>query len=162
MFFRFQKTTKVASLTPDSVQCVIGKVVAPKAVKIPGTEIECACYWMMSEAWKQPARKKGRKMWMPQGSRQGCNGFFVEDDTGKVWIGDDADVLEIRNGWADGGLIGKKGTQRFVSRSIKAGDVVKVRGIAARTKGAEPGDCMALRPDPKGIIAILQKKKAPR
>ena len=160
MFFRFAKSTKIAALTRDAVQTVTGSVVVPKTLKIPGTDIECACFWMMTEAWKQPARKKGRKMWMPQDARQGCNGFFVEDETGKVWVGDNADALDIVGGWENGGLIGKKGTQRFVSRCIKAGDMVKIRGTVTSPKGAEPAEGLVLRPDAKGFVTVLQKKKA--
>ncbi|MBN2718682.1 MAG: hypothetical protein JXX14_22745 [Deltaproteobacteria bacterium] len=160
MLFRFAKSTKITSLTQDAVQTVTGKVVVPKATRIPGTEIQCACYWMMTEHWTQPARKKGRKMWMPQDARQGCSGFFVEDDTGKVWVSDNGDAMDIRNGWEDRGILGKKGTQRFVSRSIKNGDIVKIRGTVKKTKGAEPADCLALRPDDKGLVTVLQKKKS--
>ena len=163
MFFRFKKSTQIAALTNetlDSVQIVEGKVVVPKTLKIPGTDIECACYWMMTEAWKQPDRKKGRKMWMPQDSRQGCNGFFVEDGSGKVWVTDNADALELLGGWEHNGMLGKKGTQRYISRSVKPGDVVKIRGKVSKPKGAEPADCMVLRPDEDGIVTLLLKKKA--
>lgn len=159
MFFRFQKSKKISVLTSDFVHVISGKVITPKELKIPGTDVKCACYWMMTEAWKQPERKKGRKMWMPIGARQGSNGFFVEDNTGKIWVDGDANVLEIRNGWEDSGIVGKKGTRRFVSRSIQSGDVVKIRGTVCKAKGKEPGDCLVIRPDAKGVLSIIQKKK---
>jgi len=160
MFLKFQRSTKISSLSTGSVQVISGKVIAPKEVLIPGTDIRCACYWMLTEAWKQPARQKGRKMWMPEGTQQGSNGFFVEDDSGKVWVADDASVFDLRNGWENSGRIGKKGTHRFLSRSIKSGDVIKIRGTISRAKGSEPGDCMVIRPDTKGLVSIIQKKKA--
>ena len=162
MFLSLQRSKKMTSLVKDSVQVVTGKVTAPKQVKIPGTDIDCACYWMMVEAWKQPARKKGRKMWMPESSQQGSNGFFVEDATGKIWVADDAKVLELRSGWENSGRMGKKGTRRFVSRCIKTGDIIKIRGTVTAAKGAEPAGCMVLRPDSKGFISIIQKKKGSR
>jgi hypothetical protein len=160
MFFRFQKPKKITTLTADSVQTTAGRVMAPSTVNIPGTDIPCACYWQLTEAWKQPARKKGRKMWIPQSARQGCKGFYVEDDTGKIWVPDNGEVLDIRNGWQDAGLMGKKGTQRFVARSIRPGDVIKIRGRVSEAKGAEPADCLVFRPDDKGMVTILQTKKA--
>ncbi|MBN2529561.1 MAG: hypothetical protein JXR76_24445 [Deltaproteobacteria bacterium] len=160
MFFAFQRSKKISMLENDSVQVITGKVLAPNEIKIPGTDIGCACYWMMTEAWKQPARKKGRKMWMPESSQQGSKGFFVEDATGKVWVVDNADVLELRSGWENSGRMGKKGTKRFVSRCIKSGDVVKIRGLITPAKGAEPGDCKVVRPNAKGMISILLRKKS--
>ncbi|MBN2340391.1 MAG: hypothetical protein JXX29_24280 [Deltaproteobacteria bacterium] len=160
MFLKFKKSQKISTLTKDEVGIVSGKVVALKEVTIPGTEIHCACFWMMSEAWKTGARGRGRKMWVPGGTKLVSNGFFVEDDSGKVWVCDNADALDIRNGWEDSGLVGKKGTQRFVSRSIKNGDLVKIRGTVTGPKGAEPGDTLVIRPDAKGHISIIQKKKA--
>ena len=162
MFFRLKKANKISSLTAEAVQVTTGKVVAPATLNIPGTTISCVCYWQMTEVWKQSDRKKGRKMWMPQSARQGCKGFFVEDDSGKIWVPDNGDVLDIRNGWEEGGLMGKKGTQRFVARSIKPGDVIKIRGKVSKSRGAEPGDCMVFRPDEKGFVTILQTKKAPK
>lgn len=159
MFLNLQRAKKISSLTTDKVQVISGRVVAPEEVTVPGTNIRCACYWMLTEAWKTGARGRGRKMWVPAGTKTGNNGFFVENGTEKIWVCNTIDGLDIRNGWNDSGLIGKKGNQRFISRAIKNGDTIKIRGTISHPKGAEPAETLVVRPDAKGFISIIQKKK---
>ncbi len=160
MFMALKSPKKIGSLSKGSVHIVQGKVVAEKEVVIPGTSISCAAYWMMTEAWKRPARGKGRKMWIPVDVKQSNPGFFVEDSTGRVWIEHNDDALDIRKGREEGGRLGKKETSRFIARTIKNGDIIKIKGTIDNSNNKEVKDILVIRPDKKGLISIILKKRA--
>jgi len=160
MFGLFARVRKIADLKADSEVIVQGKLVADKLTTVPGTDIRCAFFWMMTEIWDRITPGRGRKMWIPQESRQGTSGFYLDDGTGRVWISAEPLKTELRGGWSDGGPVGKKGTARYLARTLKEGDTVRATGTVTGAKSHEPGTVMVLRPGKKGWIILDQKKKS--
>jgi hypothetical protein len=159
MFFNFIPSKKISDVAAGSKAVIKGRVVIDKEVALPGTHISCAAFWMLKEEWKRPLRGKGRKMWTPVDVTQGCPGFYIEDESGKIWVEHNDNALDLRTGRDEMGQLGKKETSRFTARVIKNGDVVKIRGTATAPKAREPEGSLVLRPDSKGSITIILKKK---
>jgi hypothetical protein len=159
MFMSFKKPAKINTLKKDIQQIIQGTVSVPREVTLPGTSVSCAAFWMMTEAWKRPDRGKGRKMWTPVDVKQETNGFFIEDDTGKIWVENNGNALDLRSGTQQSGRLGKKETSRFVARIINNGDIVRIQGIVSSPKAKEPQDTLVIRPGKKGLISIILKKK---
>lgn len=158
MFLSLKKRTKIAELAEGEERVVEGIANARKELTVPGTKIKCVWYYLLSEAFEHGPRGRGRRMWVPKNLQVSSDGFFVEDDTGQVWIDAGAKGAEVSGGVEESGMIGKKGRQRYLARVIRAGDRIRVRGAVARPKGAEPGDNLVLRPDRKGKLEILFRR----
>ena len=102
-------------------------------------------------------------MWIPASAVEKAEGFFVDDGAGRVWVAADDPRLAVAGGAEESGPLGKKGKQRFVARLVRAGDVIRVRGVVDNPKAAEPGDVLVLRAGgKKDRLEILFRKRMPR
>ena len=155
MFLKLKRRTDVGNLAQGDDRVVEGKVVAAREMTVPGTSTKCVFYFHLTEAWQHGPRGRGRKMWVPQNVRQKCEGFYLEDGTGRVWIAGDGETMDVQGGAEESGPIGKKGKGRYLARMIRVGDVVRVRGIVDNPRGAEPGDVLVMRPTKKGVLQIV-------
>jgi hypothetical protein len=158
MFLRFRKTTKIAELEEGSVAVIEGKVVSDKEIALPGGGAKCVYYEMSSESYRTGARGRGRPMWLPDKFEAKCSGFFVDDGTGRAWVGKDVDGFTVTSSRNEMGQIGKR--RRYSAYLIKNGDVVRVRGSTSRKVKRAPADVMAIVPSAKGVLEILLRKKS--
>ncbi|MCK9461644.1 MAG: hypothetical protein M0R80_18600 [Proteobacteria bacterium] len=161
MFLWLKKRTKIEALREGEERVVEGRVVPAKEIGVPGTQLKCVYYHLLVDKWDRGARGKGRKMWIPISAEERAVGFFLEDGTGRAWVAADDKRLAAAGGAEEAGTYGKKGTQRFIARLVRAGDVVRVRAIVDAPKGAEPGDVLVLRAGgEKDRLEILFRKRA--
>jgi len=156
----FRRRTRVADLEVGREQVVRGRVVAGKEMSAPGSGTKCAFCETLLESFEVGARGRGRRMWLPKGMERRCDGFFVDDGSGRVWVRGDVGAIALRGGAQESGLMGKKGRQRYTGRLIRSGDVVEVRGVVSRPKGGEPGEALALAPGRKGRLDIWFRRAA--
>lgn len=158
MFLSLRKRTPIADLAEGEERVIEGAVVAKRELTVPGTKLKCVWYYLLSEALEVGPRGRGRKMWVPKNLQVNSEGFFVEDESGRVWIDAGNEGAEVSGGVEESGPLGKKGRQRYLARLIRAGDVVRVRGMVGKPKGAEPGDAQVMRPGHKGRLEILFRR----
>lgn len=154
MFDFLRKCTRIADLKSGQNAVIRGKVECPKALFLSETKMNCVYYDILIETYKKGARGRGRPLWFPEGARRDSVGFFVVDDTGKVWIEDTTDNLVVIGGYTVGGRLDRKGKTRYSARLIREGDDVKVAGISA---GEVPGDTnsrLTIHPNKKGLLKI--------
>jgi hypothetical protein len=119
MFLSLRKRTPVAELVAGEERIVEGKVVCQRELTVPGTKIKCAWYYLLSEAWQHGPRGRGRKMWVPKNVQVSSEGFFLEDESGRVWVDAGADGAEVSGGTEESDVVGKKGRQRYLARVIR-------------------------------------------
>jgi hypothetical protein len=160
MFLSLRKRTRIAELVEGDERVIEGKVVAERELTLPNTKHKCVWYYQLLESLEVGPRGRGRRMWVPKNLQVNSDGFYVEDETGRAWIDAGNEGAEVSGGVEEAGPIGKKGRQRFLARMIRDGDVVRVRGLVAKPKGAEPGDVQVMRPGRKGRLEILFRKPA--
>ena len=163
MFLWLRRRSRVEALQAGAQSVVEGRVVARRELGVPGTQHKCVYYHQHVDAWDRGARGRGRKMWIPVSAEEKAEGFFLDDGTGRVWVAADDPRLEVAGGAEEFGALGKKGKQRYIARLIRGGDVVRVRGIVDRPRGAEPGGVLVLRAGgKKDRLEILFRRRAPR
>jgi hypothetical protein len=144
----------------EGARCsVTGVVACDKQITVPGTQHKCAFYWVLTEVWDHGARGRGRKMWIPEKAEQGCAEFWIEDDKGKVLVENKPVETELKGGWSETGLIGKKGKHRYTARLIKPGDTVKVTGVVTPLKRGKAEISFSLAPSEKRALVLKVKKK---
>jgi len=158
MFLSLRKRTPIADLVEGEERVAEGVVVAERELNLPNTKLKCVWYYQLLESLEVGARGRGRKMWVPKNLQVNSNGFYLEDESGRVWIDAGNEGAEVTGGVEEAGPIGKKGRQRFLARMIRAGDVVRVKGLVAKPRGAEPGDVQVMRPGRKGRLEVLFRK----
>jgi hypothetical protein len=160
VFLWLKGRTKIESLKEGDERIVEGRVVPRREIGVPGTQLKCVYYYQHIDKWDRGARGRGRKMWIPVDAQEKAEGFFLEDATGSCWIAADDRRLAVSGGAEETGPLGKKGTQRFIARLIRKGDVVRVRGVVAKPIAAEPGDLLVLRAGgKKDRLEILFRKR---
>ena len=160
MFLSLRKRTPIAELAEGDERVVEGTVVAERELTLPNSKLKCVWYYQLSESLEVGARGRGRRMWVPKNLQVKSEGFYIEDETGRVWIDAGHEGAEVTGGVEEAGQIGKKGRQRWLARLIRAGEVVRARGLVAKPKGAEPGDVLVIRPGRKGRLEILFRRQA--
>jgi len=158
MFLSLKKRTPIADLAEGEERVIEGKVAAKRDLTVPGTKLKCVWYYVLSESFEVGARGRGRRMWVPKNLQVKSDGFFIEDESGSVWVDAGCEGAEVSGGYEESGPIGKKGRQRYLARVIRVGDVVRVKGAASRSTGAEPGDTLVMRPGRKGKLEILYRR----
>jgi hypothetical protein len=159
MFLSLRKRTSIAELNEGDERVVEGVVVAERELTLPNTKLKCVWYYQLLEALEVGARGRGRRMWVPKNLQIKSEGFYVEDDSGRVWIDAGHEGAEVTGGVEEAGQIGKKGRQRYIARLIREGDVIRARGLVSKPKGAEPGDVLVIRPGRKGKLEILFRRQ---
>lgn len=162
LLLKLKKRTDVSALEDGAQVVVEGRISAPREMTVPGTQIRCLAYWLLTEAWQHGARGRGRKMWVPSNQQLRTEGFYLDDGTGKVWIcGLEAENgLDLIGGVASSGPMGKKGKARYMCRTISTGDLVRVQGSVGHPKGSEPGETLVVRPGAKGLMKVMLRKRA--
>jgi len=160
MFLRFRKKTKISELVEGTLAVVEGKVVAKDLLMAPGSKTKCVHYEVMIETFGTGSRARGRAMWIPEKFDQRFTGFFVEDESGKVWVADDIEELIVDGARQEAGIIGKSGRERYMGRVVCEGDQVRVRGMVAKGRKSDPADVPVLRANEKGKAEVLVKKHA--
>jgi hypothetical protein len=161
VFLWLKSRTKIEALKEGETRVVEGRVVPGRELGVPGTQLKCVYYHQIVDKWDRGARGRGRKMWIPINAEEKAEGFFLEDATGKCWIAAESTTVDVSGAAEEMGPMGKKGTQRFIARLIRKGDVVRVRGLVSKAMGAEPGDMPVIRPGgKKDRLEILFRKRA--
>lgn len=156
----FLRKSPVKDLQEGRVGLVEGRVVARSEITVNGSGTSCVYYDRLEEAYETPARGRGRALWIPKGYERRCAGFFVEDATGRVWIAQGHEGLEVNGGAREHGRLGKKGTRRYTAQLLRVGDKVRVRGLVDRPKAAEPTGTKVIRVDAKGRLVVRVKEKS--
>lgn len=161
MFLWLKRKTKIEALRAGDERIVEGRVVPRRELVVPGTQLRCVYYFQHVDKWDRGDRGRGRKAWYPVAAEEKAEGFLLDDGTGSVWVAADGPGLAVAGGVEEGGPLGKKGQQRFIARLVRAGDVVRVRGIVDQPKAAEPGEVLVLRAGGKrDRLEILFRKRA--
>jgi hypothetical protein len=163
MFLWLKSKTKIDALAAGEERVCEGRVVPKRELVVPGTQLRCVYYFQHVDKWDRGDRGRGRKAWYPVSAEEKAEGFFLEDATGRVWVAADDQRLAVAGGAEEMGPLGKKGTQRYIARLIRTGDVVRVRGLVDKPKAAEPGEVLVVRAGgKKDRLEILFRKRAPR
>ncbi len=159
LLLRFLRPARVTALA-DGRAVVEGRVVAPHTLSIAGSQSRPVWFDMTIESYRTGDRGRGRPMWIPSSADDQVVPFALDDGTGTVW------VAAAKGSYVVGGsvrrevgLVGKRGTSRFVANLILPGDVVRVRGdVGDATEGEPPGK--VLRGSAKRPLQILFRKAA--
>jgi hypothetical protein len=137
---RFARRTPIAK-AEGGIAVIEGRVVpSEKLIPITGSDTRCVFLDVSFENFQTGSRGRGRAMWVPQEASEQIVGFFVEDDSGRVFVQADRATTEVRGGRRERGTTGKKATSRYVARYLAPGDVVRVKGEVAPTPKRSLGD----------------------
>lgn len=161
MFLRFRKRTDAASLQEGAVAVVEGTVEAEKTLMSPGSNKPCVFYDVLVEGFGTGKGGRGRGLWNIERMEQKMLGFFVADGSGKVWISDEADILEVDGGRDEAGVAPNRPNVRYKCRTIAEGDVIRVRGVVSKARKYEPKGFLVIRPFEDRRIEMLVRKLAP-
>ena len=154
MFLSLRRRTKISSVHPGDTVTIVGTVRADRESTLPGDGTPCVYYELMTEVYRKGDRGSGRPLWFPEKMERKCNGFFLCDGTGEIFVECPADQVRMSGGHSTAGLLDKKGRRRFSARSILEGDKVRVRGIAAPPSASNGPETLCLGPDKKGKMEM--------
>lgn len=157
MFF-FVRKRPVDCLEEGKLAVVEGKVVVKSEITVNGSGTHCVYYDRFEEAYETPARGRGRALWIPKAFERRCAGFFVEDPSGRVWIPEGGEGLEVSGGAQELGRLGAKGKRRYSAQLVRAGDSVRVKGLVSKPMSAEPTEGFVIRGDAKGRLFVKVRK----
>jgi hypothetical protein len=150
VFLRFRRATPIGEISEGATVIVEGKVAAKTELNVPEAGRRCVWYDVLFEAFSSGSRG-GRMLWLPDRVEAKCAGFFVEDATGKVWVPEDAQLLDVQGAHRMGGPIGKDTSKRYVANYLEAGDTVRIEGRVDKPAGRkEPAGTRVLRPVAQG------------
>lgn len=158
MWLRFARKTTTAAAEAGIV-VLEGKVVAEKALSIPGSQTRPIFYDMILESFRA-ADGRGRAGWNVDRVDLQVTSFLLEDEAGRFWIHVDRDQVVVKGGWNERGVAGRSGLARYSARLIAPGDTVRVRGevFAPKRAPVERG----LRAPKEGLLEILFRKRGER
>jgi len=153
MWLRFARKTTTAAAESGTV-VLEGKVVADKALSIPGSQTRPVFYDITVESFRSAG---GRAGWNVDRVDVQIASFILEDAAGRIWISVDRDQVAVKGGWSETGMAGRSGRARYSARLIAPGDIVRVRGevFTPRHAPVERG----LRAPAKGRLEILFRKR---
>ncbi len=154
MFSLFRKKTPTSELQVGAEVVVEGEVVAQNELSLSGTGTKCVYYEKLNESFEVGARGRGRKMWVPKNLERRCAGFYLDDGSGRVWVRNDTDGVEVVGGKQESGVVGKKGRTRFTAQLVQNGDRVRLQGAVDEPKGADPAGGLVIKPNKKGFLKI--------
>jgi hypothetical protein len=155
MWLRFARKTTTAAAESGSV-VLEGRVVADKALSIPGSQTRPVFYDMLLESFRA-LDGRGRPGWNVDRVDVQIVSFVLEDEAGRIWINVDRDQVVVKGGWNERGVAGRGGAARYSARLIAPGDIVRVRGEVFEPKRA-PVD-RGLRAPKDGLLEILFRKR---
>ena len=155
MWLRFARKTTTAAAESGSV-VLEGRVVADKALSIPGSQTRPVFYDMTLESFRAPDGR-GRAGWNVDRVDVQIASFILEDEAGRFWISVDKDQVVVKGGWKEHGMAGRSGRARYSARLIAPGDIVRVRGEVFEPRRA-PVD-RGLRAPKEGLLEILFRKR---
>jgi hypothetical protein len=155
MFLRFRRRTAISDLAEGCEAVIEGKVTAKTPLKVPHAGVPCVFFDVFMESYGVGARGRGRPLWLPVRAEVKCSGFFVEDETGKVWVAGDERSYSVSGCRQKAGIIGKSGRQRYVAKYFQEGDVVRIRGAISKPVKGQPPDVLVMAPGRKGRLEIL-------
>lgn len=154
---RFARRTPVAE-AQSGVVVVEGRVVADdKLIPVTGSDTRCVFLDVSFENFQTGSRGRGRPMWVPKEAAEQIVGFFVQDDSGRVWVHADRADTEVRGGRRERGTTGKKATSRYVARFVAPGDVVRVKGEVVPTNKKGLGDRIVKAPSGEKLIVLFRR-----
>jgi hypothetical protein len=157
MFLRFKRSTRIGALKAGAEAVIEGTIKAKALLNLPGPGTQCVFYDQLVESFGRGERGGGRPFWQPVSAEQKLAGFFVEDDSGKVWVEVDATKIDLSGAPAESGQFGK-GKKRYMARLLCDGWVVKIHGAVDEPHGKEPAGTLVLRPRSKGRLEVLVRK----
>jgi len=155
MFLKWRRKTPISKLVEGRPAIVKGEVKAQELVALPITGTRCVFYDLAVEVYKKGPRGRGRPLWMPLNAERRCNGFFIDDGDGRVWVEANPDAVIINNGAHEAGEVPKHEFRRFSAWMLKDKSHVIVRGIVSKPGKGEPQDVMVLRADADKSIEIV-------
>jgi hypothetical protein len=154
MFSIFFKKTPISKLEEGKGALIEGEVVAREELSLSGSGTKCVYYDKMNESFEHGQRGRGRRMWVPTNMEKRSAGFFVKDESGRVWVVGDTDALDVQGGKRESGTIGKGNRKRYLAQMVQNGDKVRVKGLVSKPKGSEPADSLVIRPGAKGRLTV--------
>ncbi len=155
MWLRFARKT-TTSQAESGIVVLEGKVIAEKALSIPGSQTRPVFYDMMLESFRA-ADGRGRAGWNVDRVDLKVESFILEDETGSFWISIDRDQVVVKGGWNERGVAGRSGLARYSARLIAPGDTVRVRGEVFEPRRAPVA--RGLRAPKDGLLEILFRKR---
>lgn len=142
---------------------VEGRVVAKSELAVPEGGQRCVWYDALVESFSSGSRG-GRLLWMPERAEARCAGFYLEDETGRLWVPEDARPFDVSGARRVAGPVGREGTKRYVAHYLQAGDTLRIQGRVDKPVGRkEPAGVLVLRPKDDGrLVVIVQRRGEPK
>jgi len=159
MFLKWRKKTPISRLVEGRMATVQGEIVASETLTLPITGTRCVFYDLLVEVYKKGPRGQGRPLWMPLNVERRCNGFYVDDGEGRVWVEGKPEAFFIKNCDHEAGEVPKHEFRRFSAWMLKDKRRIIVRGVVSKPEKGEPKDTLVLRADAGNIIEILMCKQ---
>jgi hypothetical protein len=144
---RFLRPTPIAHLqgAPAGRKVIIeGRVVAQQTLPLGVAHLACVWYDNLVESMKAGLRGS-RALWFVEKAECRFCGFWVEDASGRIWVGGDPREVNVRGAKRVTGAMNKAATERFTAHVIQPGAVVRVRAVLNAHERGDPGSEPVLR-----------------
>lgn len=154
---RFRRPTPASALTdapPGRTVLIEGRVVAQQTVALGVAQLACVWFDNLVETMKAGMRGT-RALWFVERAECRFTGFFVEDATGRVWVGGDPRELTVKGAKRLTGSMDKQGTERFTAHVIQPGMRVRVTGVLAAREKGDPGQVPVVRATAQSPAQVL-------
>jgi hypothetical protein len=136
--------TRLQGVPPGRKVVVEGRVVAQQTLPLGVAHLACVWYDNLVESMKAGMRGS-RALWFVEKAECRFCGFWIEDATGRLWVGGDPREVNVRGAKRVTGAMNKTATERFTAHVIQPGTLVRVRGVLSAHERGDPGSEPVLR-----------------